>query len=167
MLSIRAETEHDRTAIDALHRAAFGGDAEARLVEKLRADGLVASSLVAVVNDTVAGHILFSDLAVSVDGRPVAAVALAPVAVRPADQRRGIGSRLVRAGLEDVRGKGRAAVLVVGHPGYYPRFGFSAELARKLASPYPGPAFMALELVRGALAGRAGEVRYPAAFDGA
>jgi putative acetyltransferase len=87
------------------------------------------------------------------------------MAVRPAAQRRGIGSRLIQAGLDDVRGKERTAVIVVGHPEYYPRFGFSAELARTLSSPYAGPACMALELVPGVLAGTGGSIRYPDAFN--
>jgi putative acetyltransferase len=91
-------------------------------------------------------------------------VSLVPLAVRPDRQGRGIGSRLVAAGLALLRERGWAAVVVLGHARYYPRFGFSAELARKLASPFPGEAFMALELVPGALAGGAGSVGYPAAF---
>jgi len=70
----------------------------------------------------------------------------------------------VRHGLERLREASRAAVIVLGHPGYYPRFGFSAALAAKLRTPFPGEAFMALELVPGALAGQAGHVRYPPAF---
>ena len=79
-------------------------------------------------------------------------------------QRRGIGSALVRAGLDAVREAGYRAVIVLGHPEYYPRFGFSPELAEKLASAFSGNAFMALELVPGALRGTRGKVTYPAAF---
>ena len=161
MLVIRAESPQDRALIDKLNRVVFAGHIEADLIEKLRAGGLVVSSLVAVADAGIVGHILFSDLDVRMDGRWVAAVSLAPMAVRPGEQRRGIGSQLVRAGLDDLRHKGRMAVLVLGHPAYYPRFGFSAELARKLSSPYAGPAFMALELVPGALAGKGSTVRYP------
>ena len=95
---------------------------------------LVVSSLVAVSASEVLGQILFSDLAGIVGGRNVAAVSLAPMAVRPSHQRQGIGSHLVRTGLDDVRKKARKAVIVLGHPEYYLRFGFAAELARKLAS---------------------------------
>jgi len=86
------------------------------------------------------------------------------MAVRPDRQGRGIGTRLVAEGLPILRERGRTAVIVLGHVRYYPRFGFSAELARKLVSPFPGEAFMALELVPGALSGHVGSVRYPAAF---
>ena len=165
MIEISDATIKQQGAIGDLQRAAFGGNLEARLVTRLRNDALVAASLVATDGSTVVGHILFSDLAVEVDGRPVAAVSLAPLAVLPERQRGGIGTRLVQAGLESLRARQRAAaVIVLGEPAFYRRFGFSAELARKLASPYAGEAFMALELLPGALAGHAGRVTYPAAF---
>jgi putative acetyltransferase len=89
---------------------------------------------------------------------------LAPVAVSPAEQSRGVGAALCRAGIEAVRALGADAVVVLGHPAYYPRFGFSAEAAKPLASPYAGsPAFMALALKPGALASTR-RVDYPAAF---
>jgi putative acetyltransferase len=165
MIAIAEEGPEHHAAVAALHRAAFGGPYEADLVERLRRDDLVAASLVALEDGgVVIGHVLFSDLPVEVDGAPVRAVSLAPMAVRLDRQGRGIGTRLVAEGLPILRERGRTAVVVLGHVRYYPRFGFSAELARKLASPFPGEAFMALELVPGALAGRAGSVRYPAAF---
>ena len=94
------------------------------------------------------------------------ALALAPMAVLPEWQRQGIGSMLVRAGLDLCREAGHEIVIVLGHPEFYPRFGFSADLARPLTSPYSsaGDAWMALELVPGALRRVAGEVRYPLPF---
>lgn len=86
------------------------------------------------------------------------------MAVRPDRQRRGIGSRLIRDGLAMCRGRGHRVVVVLGHADYYPRFGFSPALAERLRSPFPGPHFMALELVPGALDGVVGEVRYPPPF---
>ncbi|WP_207480782.1 GNAT family N-acetyltransferase [Arenibaculum pallidiluteum] len=163
-MTISEESLAHHDAVAALNRAAFGGEHEAELVRRLRADGLVASSLVALEGGDVVGHILYSELAVTVDGTPVRAVSLAPMAVRPDRQRRGIGSRLVAESLPLLRARGWGAVVVLGHPGFYPRFGFSAALAAKLASPFTGPAFMALELSPGALAGRAGQVLYPPAF---
>jgi putative acetyltransferase len=94
----------------------------------------------------------------------VAAVALAPMAVLPGYQRQGIGGRLIRYGLDKLRGLGERVVIVVGHPGYYPRFGFSTERARSLENPFPPDAFMALELSPGALDFIRGRVRYPHAF---
>ena len=164
MVLIANERVDDRAAVKTLHRGVFGGDYEAELVGRLDQDGLVAASLVAVQTDVIVGHILFSDLTVEVDGRRVAAVSLAPLAVRSDLQGRGIGARLVTNGLTTVRERGRTAMIVLGHPGYYRRLGFSAELTRKLAGPFKGEAFMALELVSGALDGLVGSVRYPAAF---
>jgi putative acetyltransferase len=91
-------------------------------------------------------------------------VALAPLAVVPRHQRLGVGGRLIQHGLSWLRGRGEHIVLVLGHPEYYPRFGFSSERARALESPFPAEAFMALELLPGALDGVRGRVRYPNAF---
>ncbi|WP_218578576.1 GNAT family N-acetyltransferase [Vineibacter terrae] len=165
MIVVVEEEPKHREGISALHRVAFGGDGEARLVERLRRDRLVAASLVALADGDVIGHILFSDLAVEVDGRTVRAAALAPMAVRPDRQRQGVGTRLVSAGLSIVQDRGYAAVVVLGHADYYPRFGFSAALARRLAAPFSGDSFMALELIPGALDGASGAVSYPPAFE--
>lgn len=162
---IRHETDADHGEIRALNRAAFGGEYEANLVDRLRAEELVRASLVAVDADELVGHILFSALPVTVDGWCVRAAALAPMAVPPGRQRQGIGSALVWAGLEAVTAQGFEAVFVLGHPAYYPRFGFSAAVASKLASPYAGDAFMALELIPDALRGKSGSVSYPDMFE--
>jgi len=161
---IDEETPDDIPAIAALNRAAFGGEEEVEIIDRLRRGGLVALSLVARADRVIVGHILFSVLDVTVEGRAVRAVALAPMAVDPARQRSGIGTRLVRDGLGMLKDRSYEAVVVLGHPDYYPRFGFSAALAAKLAAPFSGPAFMALELKSDALAGASGAVRYPRAF---
>lgn len=134
------------------------------LVEALRLDRHAAVELVAIERDAIVGHILFSHLDVTVDGRIVSTLSLAPMTVRPDRQRRGVGSALVRHGLDQARSLGWQAVIVLGHPDYYPRFGFAAELARKLAAPFSGDAFMALELTPGALRGTGGRIVYPPAF---
>jgi putative acetyltransferase len=114
--------------------------------------------------DVIVGHILFSHLPVhAADGSIIRAAALAPMAVLPVHQRTGVGSALVRAGLQACAEGGAQAVIVLGHPEYYPRFGFSAEAARHLHAPFSGPAFMALEITPGVLRG-GGEVRYARAF---
>lgn len=160
---IRDRTPADDSAIQHLNDAAFGGTDESRLIEELRAAGLVAVELVAV-DPLVDGHILFSALDVTVGGKPVRALALAPMAVLPERQRHGIGSALVSAGLQRARDGGWQAVVVLGHQNYYPRFGFSAALARSLEAPFSGASFMALELQPGALRGGKGRVVYPPAF---
>jgi putative acetyltransferase len=161
---IRPRTPADDRAIARVNDAAFGTAGEARLVQALRDAGAAAIELVAVEDARVVGHILFSALEATIDGRPVKALALAPMAVEPARHRQGIGSKLVRAGLEQARAGGWEAVIVLGHPRYYPRFGFSAAQARHLQAPYSGDAFMALALRPGALDGQSARVVYPASF---
>ena len=163
-MEIRGRTAADDSAIRWLNDDAFGGTYESRLIEDLRAADLDAVELVAVENDDIVGHILFSVLATTIDQQAVPALALAPMAVRPDRQRRGIGSVLVRAGLSLARERDWRAVIVLGHKEYYPRFGFSAALARPLEAPFSGDAFMALELEPGALRGEKGRVTYPPAF---
>ena len=162
--SIRRERREDLEAIREVNRLAFGQDAEARLVDRLRADGLLVASLVAVEGHQTIGHILFSELPIETDSAVIRGAALAPMSVVPSRQREGIGSSLVREGLAECRSRGVAVVLVLGHLDFYPRFGFSVEKARCLRSKYAGPHFMALELVPGVLDGVVGTVTYPPAF---
>ncbi|MBK5293497.1 MAG: N-acetyltransferase [Acidobacteriia bacterium] len=163
-IDIRDETPADWGDISTINRLAFHGDEEAELVGRLRASGLVIASLVAIEGGRAVGHILFSDLPIEAEGGMVRAAGLAPMAVAPQLQRQGIGSALVRRGLDVCRERGISIVIVVGHPAYYPRFGFSSEAAKNLRAPFSGEAFMALELEPGALRGVRGTVRYPAAF---
>ncbi len=169
MTTIRPEQPSDHAAIEAVNRQAFGQDAEAHLVAKLReADSHdPALSLVAVHDGEVVGHILFSPILIETDGGNVAAMALAPMAVLPDYQRQGIGSALVREGLEACRRAGHRIVVVLGHADYYPRFGFKPANRHRLRSPFtvPDEAFMAMALVPGGLDDISGVVRYPAAFD--
>jgi putative acetyltransferase len=162
-VSVRSRRPRDDAAIAALNDAAFGGSYELRLIGDLRAAGLAAIELVAARDETIVGHILFSVLVLTVEQRDVRALALAPMAVAPACQRRGIGSSLVRAGLDEARRQAWQAVIVLGHPNFYPRFGFTPDLAAKLEAPFHGESFMALEFAAGTLAGR-GRVVYPPAF---
>jgi putative acetyltransferase len=163
-VTVREEAPEDWGAIRAVHRQAFGSEDEARLVDALRAGGHVRLSLVAEDGGRVIGHVLFSDLPVQTPQGTVAALALAPLAVVPPRQRQGVGSLLVRAGLRACAERGHRIVVVLGHSGYYPRFGFSAALARPLKAPFSGEHWMAAELVPGALAGVSGEVRYSPPF---
>ena len=166
-VTLRDETDTDRGAVFALNTAAFATDAEARLVDALRVSADPLISLVAEKDDVVVGHIMFSPVSLeSHDGLRL--MGLAPMAVSPALQRRGIGTRLVEAGLDRCRDIGCAAVAVLGHPEYYPRFGFRPSAAWGIDSEYDvaEEAFMLLELAPGCLDDRHGVIRYHAAFAG-
>jgi putative acetyltransferase len=158
------ENSEERSVIYSINEVAFGSRDEADLVDNLRTEGVVLVSLVAEMQERIVGHILFSRMSIETAGGSVPAAALAPMAVLPEHQRRGIGGRLIRHGLNLLHEQGERIVLVVGHPNYYPRFGFSSEKALSLESPFPPGAFMAMELSPGALEGVRGKVRYPAAF---
>ena len=147
-VSIRPEAAGDGEAVRRLLLGAFPAADEACLVERLHADGDAVLSLVAVEEEAVVGHVLFSRLLA-----PAAALALAPLAVRADRRRRGIGARLVEAGLERSKREGWRAVVVLGDPACYRRFGFRPEAVRGMASPYAGPALMGLELAEGGLGG--------------
>ena len=163
-LIVRGEQTEEWSAVRLVNEAAFGQPDEADLVDGLRTEGVVLVSLVAEVEQRIVGHILFTRMWIEMGNRSVPAVALAPMAVLPEYQRRGIGQRLVRQGLNLLRRQGEQIVIVVGHPAYYPRFGFSCETARFLESPFPAEVFLAMELSPGALDGIRGRVRYPEAF---
>jgi putative acetyltransferase len=161
VISIRQETPTDEPGIRAVNERAFERNAEADLIDRLRAESAVVASLVAADGDRVIGHVLFSRVMVGNE----AAASLGPMAVSPEYQRQGVGSMLIRAGLRLCRDQGETVVVVLGHPEYYTRFGFSAGAAKRLHAPWSGEAWMALELVSGALTGMSGEVRYARGFE--
>jgi putative acetyltransferase len=161
---LRCEYPEDRAAIRFVNEEAFRRQDEADLVDALRNQGVVLASFVAEVRERVIGHILFSRMSIETGAGSVPAAALAPIAVLPEQQGHGIGAELIKHGLDWLRGEGEQVVIVLGHPEYYSRFGFSADKASSLASPFPPEAFMALELSPGALDGIHGKVRYPEAF---
>jgi putative acetyltransferase len=164
-MRIRPETEADRAAIRAVYEAAFETPAEAELVEALRGKGLSLVSLVAEVDGRVVGHILFSPVSLN-EHAHLNLMGLGPMAVAPDRQRGGIGSALVRAGLARCTGLGCRAVVVIGHPEYYPRFGFAPADRYSLRCEYdvPKDVFMVMELETGALTGASGLVRYDDTF---
>ena len=163
---IRPETPADYAAVYEVNKLAFDNrDAEPRLVEALRGlPGVI--SLVAELDGQVVGHILFTPIYIETANGNILAVSLAPLAVRPGYQNQGIGAVLSRRGLDECLAQGHRIAIVLGHPNYYPRFGFSAVLAKPLLCPWGdcGEAWMALELVPGALEGVTGKVVYPKPF---
>ena len=162
--SVFSELPAHWPAVHALNVAAFGQPGEANLVDALRAQARPTVSLIAEENGDVIGHILFSP--VTVGGHRGLLMGLGPMAVAPSRQRRGIGSALVLMGLAECRSVGAQAVVVLGHPEFYPRFGFIPADRFGLRCEYdvPHEAFMALELCPAALGDISGTVRYHAAF---
>lgn len=162
-ISVRDEEERDHEAVWRVHAMAFGRSEEADLVKRLRRYEKPLISLVAEIENRVVGHILFSPVRVG----DFEAMALGPMAIEPGRQGQGIGSALVAEGFERCRHKGVSAVFVLGHPRYYPRFGFAPAEPRGLyfRAPGIGDAFMVIELTPGALDGVEGEVRYSHHFD--
>lgn len=168
MVEIREEQPEDVAAIRVVNEEAFGQPAEARIVDKLRGacEGLL--SLVAVDEGTVVGHVLFSPVMIDGHDSLTGGMGLAPMAVLPACQRRGIGSSLVRAGLARLRSRPCPFVIVLGHPGYYPRFGFEPASRYGLSSQWegvPDEAFMVLVFDEPALKNVSGVARYRTEFD--
>jgi putative acetyltransferase len=162
-MMIRPEQPPDLPAIRRVNEAAFDRPDEADIVDRLRARGAITLSLVAEIEGGVVGHVLFSPVRLQDPAGPdYTGVGLGPVAVLPAHQRQGIGSALIRAGLEQVQAAGHPYCVVLGHPAYYPRFGFApaGEWGIELALPVPPEVFMVRELQPGALAGRAGTITY-------
>ena len=167
LLIIRPETPENKAAICHVNEEAFGDTGEAGLVDKLRSRQAIILSLVAIDGDRVIGHILFSPVTVESESQSFSAVGLGPMAVLPHYQKRGVGSELVRAGLEECRRLGHEIVVVLGHPDYYPRFGFVSASTYGIRCEYdvPNEVFMVLELREGALSGRSGTVKYQPEFN--
>ena len=156
---IRQAREGDAEAISTLNDAAFGGPDEAKIITALERDGDSLYSLIAHNDHQLLGHIQF--FRIRVDGEDIAA-GLGPMSVVPDRQGFGIGSGLVRFGLRLIEGSGRSLVFVLGHPAYYPRFGFQADTAQGFSAPWSGPAFMAQRF--GTDGPGSGTLTYPAAF---
>lgn len=163
---IREETESDIEAIWKVNSDAFETDAEANLVNTLRSSGCDYISLVAETDNKIIGHILFTPVTLTGDKNKIKIMGLAPMAVLTLYQNRGVGSKLVNAGLERCQAQGYHAVVVLGHPTYYPRFGFIPALKYDIKSEYnvPDDVFMILELVPGCLKDKKGIIKYHEAF---
>lgn len=165
MPRIRPEHSDDAAAVHAVHAVCFDSSAEAYLVDRLRAAGRLAVSLVAEIDGRVVGHIAFSPVTLASGAIRAAGAGLAPLAVVAAHRRRGIAADLVRAGLDACRCAGFDWVVVLGEPRYYRRFGFRPAATFGLHDEYGGgDAFAALELRPGALPVGGGLVRYAPEF---
>jgi putative acetyltransferase len=165
---IRHEEPQDITAIRQVNEQAFGGSGEANAIEALRDRGAATLSLVAVIDDRVVGHLFFTPAAIETADHTWPALGLAPLAVLPEYQRQGIGSVLMKAGLAECAQLGYERVIVLGHPEYYPRFGFMRASLYGIRCEWEAPdeAFMVLELQRGALDGVSGIAKYQPEWNG-
>lgn len=166
---IRQEEALDWQDIYQIHLKAFGQKDEPDLVDRLRNSGefLPEFSLVAAVDGQILGHILFTRCTIlQPDGIEVPSLALAPVGVLPETQNKGIGSALILSGLNVAKELGESSVIVLGHAGYYLRFGFEKASKWKIQCPFPAPdeSFMAMEIFPKALLSVHGSVRYSSAF---
>ena len=162
----REETVGDFAGVRRVEELAFGRPDEANLVDLIRANGAVTLSLVALEGDEIVGHVLFSPLTITEGERVVEAVGLAPVAVLPSHQKKGVGSLLCRNGLAQLAGMGHKIAVVLGHIKYYPRFGFKPAHLYGIRCKWdvPPEAFMVIELQLGALEGVTGLVEYGPEF---
>ncbi|MCI0454304.1 MAG: N-acetyltransferase [Candidatus Dadabacteria bacterium] len=167
MVIVRQEKPEDAVSVGCVNEQAFGRLSEGDLVDKLRRRGKITLSLVAVEDDRIIGHILFSPVTIQAEKSLFYGLALAPIAVLPEFQKRGIGSLLVKTGLEKCREAGYDWVVVLGDPGYYHRFGFvpASNYGFKCEFDVPDEVFMAIELRKGVFNGFSGTVRYQSEFN--
>lgn len=167
MVVIRPERPEDISAIRRVNTLAFGQPQEADLVDALRRHGALTISLVAVQDSDMIGHIAFSPVTIVSELPTMAALGLAPMSILPAYQRQGIGSQLVKAGLQACGDTDYGIVVVLGHPEYYPRFGFTPSKPYGIVWEHEAPeaAFLVKELTEGVLAQTRGVVRYRPEFD--
>ena len=160
---IRQESRTDYRKIRELTDSAFGSSEESQLIDKLRTASKVLLSLVAEEEGELIGHILFSRI--QIDGpEPCEVVALAPMCVSSVHQKKGVGGALIQQGLRILRQRGEAAVFTIGGKRFFPKFGFSVELAKQFQCEYAGDSFFAQELQPGWIENKSGTVVYPEAF---
>jgi putative acetyltransferase len=166
-MNIREEEPSDIDKICEVNSDAFETETEANLVNALRSSGCTFISLIAETDNKLVGHILFTPVELTDNGNKLRILGLAPMAVLSQYQNKGIGSKLVKAGLEYCRSLGYDAVVVLGHPNYYPRFGFVPSIKVGIKSEYevPDEVFMILELIPGVLKNHMGVIKYHAGFN--
>ena len=166
-MTVRPEKLENVSAIRVVNEQAFARAAEADIVDALRRNGKAILSLVAEDNGRIVGHILFSPVTIQSNETELTGAGLAPLAVVPDRQNQGIGSKLVEEGLRRLREAGHRFVVVLGHPNYYPRFGFFPASRFNIKSEYDvaDEVFMAMELQEGALQDQSGIARYQQEFN--
>jgi predicted N-acetyltransferase YhbS len=169
-LKIRQENNPEYNEVYKINKLAFGEEGEAKLVELLRNSKAFVPelSLVAMIGNKIVGHILFTKIKIINNNQnEFESLALAPMAVKPEFQKKGIGGELIKVGLDKAREMNFKSVIVLGHENYYPRFGFEPTKKWGITAPYDVPinAFMGLELVADGLKGVKGIVQYPKEFD--
>lgn len=166
-ITVRPETAEDIRAIDVVHISAFGGEAEAQLVSALRESTTYNRELsqVAELGGRIVGHVLLTRVPLRKEGEEKHVLALGPMSVVPSQSHRGIGSELINASIKLAKEKGYGAIVVLGHPEYYKRFGFvqARDLQVTCNLPAPEDALTVMEIVDGNLAG-GGHVEYPEPF---
>ena len=168
-VNIRSESINDYKGITEVNDLAFGQINEGLLVEKLRNTDRFDRrlSLVAEYNNKIVGHILFYPVFIRYKSLNHESLSLAPMSVLPNYQNHRIGSRLIERGVETAKNLGYRSVTVLGHPEYYPKFGFRPASRWNIFAPFevPDPAFMVLELEEGELEAVQGVVIYPKEFN--
>ncbi len=167
-ITIREEIFQDIDAIRTINERAFGQPQEANIIDRLRANREGLLSLVALQDEKIIGHILFSLVTIEDHHRILKGVGLAPMAVLPEFQRQGIGSKLIKAGIEILKTSGCPFIIVLGHPEYYPRFGFEPASHYGIRSQWegvPDNAFMILWLDRSRINDMSGIAKYRDEFD--
>ena len=169
VINIRKETEKDYEDIKSVNDKAFGQENEGKIVENLRKNENYSSdlSLVAEIDNKIVGHILFFPIKIISQENEYETLSLAPMSVLPNYQKMGIGSKLIEYGIKAAKKAGYGSIIVVGHPDYYPRFGFApaSTFGIKLPFEVPDNAFMALELLPNSLKGKQGTVKYPKEYN--
>ncbi|MCD6106616.1 MAG: N-acetyltransferase [Caldisericaceae bacterium] len=164
---IRKEEEKDYKQVYEVNKLAFQQENESILIEKIRkGENFIPDlSLVAEIDNRIVGHILFSKIKIVGDSI-FESIALAPMAVIPAFQKQGVGSKLIKKGMAKAKELGFDSIIVLGHKDYYPKFGFERASKWNIKCPFkvPEEAFMAIALTKKALEDKAGTVKYPDEF---
>ncbi|KIV73667.1 MULTISPECIES: GNAT family N-acetyltransferase [Bacillus] len=172
MVTIRQEQKNDYSKTEEVVKQAFLNEEfsdkkEHELVKRIReCDAFIPELSIVAVDEEIVGHIMLSKITIEQDGATVDSLALAPVSVAPSHQKKGIGGKLITAALEKAKELGYGSVVVLGHPEYYPKFGFKKASEWNIKAPFevPEEVFMVMELTENALEGVEGIVQYSSAF---